>query len=90
MKYSSGGFHPHLVLMTLLDSILLNLIQFKTSLECVELEGCFSPKEFDAWEQYAQETRKLMSKEFGLELLPGNFKDKLQMEKEVSPLNFQY
>jgi len=90
LKYTSGGFNLHLVLMGIFDSVMLMFLQFKTSLECYELEGCYYPKQFTNWQDYAQETRKLMAQEFDLKILPGTFKEKIQMEKECTPLAFEY
>ena len=79
-----------MVLISLMDSILINFMQFKMSLDYYELEGCFYPKKFTTWEEFAKETRLMMAREFDLKILPGSFKDKIQMEKEVTPLKFEY
>lgn len=89
LKYKSNGYHLNLNMASIFDSFILLLLQFKTSLTCYELEGCFYPKEFTTWQEYAEETRKFMADEFNLQIYPGNFKDKLQMEKECSPLLFE-
>lgn len=90
LKYSSSNYNPNMVLISLMDSILMNCLQFKIRLEYYELEGCFYPKEFTNWEDFASNVRNLMADEFNLKVHHGTFRDKLAMENEVSPLRFEY
>ena len=90
LKYSAANFESNLNLISLWDSVILNFLQLKVSLECVELEGCLVPREFTTWEQFSEEARKLMSEVFGVPLIEGTFRDKLEFEEIVSPLQFKY
>jgi hypothetical protein len=88
LNYISNGFHPCLNLIHISDCIFLNFMNVKIDLEYTELEGCFTPKKMKDWQEFAEETRILMSKEFNMELYSGNIKDKIKFNETVSPLKF--
>ena len=89
IKYEAKA-HPNLNLMSVGDTMLLCLFQWRIKVTYTEIEGNFRPKNFTTWEEYAEETRKLMGKTFNVKLYKGHIKEKMQMEKEVSTIKYYY
>ena len=92
LNYSyKSRFYDHVLnLVSVADAIWLVACQWNFDMTITELEGNYRPKTFTTWEEYAEETRKLMGEVFDMELMPGNMKDKMAMEKKVSPLKYYY
>lgn len=89
-SYKSRFYDHVLNLVSVADAIWLVACQWNFDMTITELEGNYRPKTFTTWEEYAEETRKLMGEVFDMELMPGNMKDKMAMEKKVSPLKYYY
>ena len=90
LRYSSNCFHPNLNLFSTADCAFMNFLNFKVDLEYTEVEGCLKPFEIKDWIEYAEETRKLMAKEFRMELYHGNVKEKMEFGKKMSTVEFKF
>lgn len=90
IKYEQGGFHPNANMLMMSDLYILLMLQPIQKVTLYELENCFYPKEFTDWKDFAEGVRELISKEFNVKKLPGNIKDQIAAEKELTPFNFKY
>ena len=90
IQYESNGFHPNFNFMPIIDFLLLSALQWKIKTTMTEIDGNFIPKKFTNWQEFAEESRKLMSKTMGLKIIKGNYKDYFEFEKKVSDHTFQY
>ena len=88
IKYESPNFYPCLNFMPVFDFLRVAGFQWKYKVTLSEIEGNFYPKKFTTWEEFAEETRKLMGKAFKTPLLKGKFKDYFEFEKKVSPFKY--
>ena len=64
------------------------ILQRDLDMTITELDSNYNPKRFTTWEEYAEENRKMMGEVFEMQLMPRNMKDKMAMEKKVSPLKY--
>jgi hypothetical protein len=85
IEYKNSKFNPTLNFISLLDCYFMCFSQFKQTLIFTELEGCYYPKEFTDWQDFARETKLLMCLEFGLDDYSGTYKQKMQYEKTHCP-----
>ena len=89
LEYKYNYFNPTLNFISLLDNYMMYFSQYKTSLTFTELEGCYYPKNFTNWQDFAKETKLLMCLEFGLDDFKGTYKEKMNFEKTHCPEWYQ-
>ena len=85
LKYKYDFLDPSLNCMSMTDSIFLFFCQYRHRIEYTELKGCYYPKEFTNWEQFAKEAKLLMCLELDFEDFPGGYRDLMAFEKKHIP-----
>lgn len=74
--------------MSITDNVTLTLLSWHTSLYYTELDGTFYPVNFSGWEDFATETRLLMSREFDMELSDITYQERQKFESENTPKGY--
>lgn len=82
LKYDYDFLDPSLNCLSMTDSVFLFLCQYRHRVEFTQLEGCYYPKEFTTWQDFATETKLLMCLELDFEDFSGDYKDLLEFEKK--------
>ena len=90
IKYKSSNVDAVMNLIDTTENVFLMMLQWWVDVEFLDVEGSFYPKKFNGWEEYAEETRKLMGKAFGMKLIRGSIQEKMQMERELCPYQYKY
>lgn len=84
------GFHPNSNMMPMQDLLTAMTTQLWQNAELTEVEGCFYPKKFTDWNEYAAEAKQLMCKELGFKDFTGRMRDQIQFDKDVTPFKMKY
>lgn len=85
IEYRNSEFNPTLNFISMFHSYLIFFSQLRQKLVFTELEGCYYPKEFTNWQDFAREAKLLMCLEFGLDDYTTTYKEKVEYEKTHCP-----
>jgi hypothetical protein len=85
IKYKYDFLDPSLNCMSMADSIFLFFCQYRHRIEYTQIKGCFYPKKFNGWEEFAKETKLLMCLELDFNDYPGGYRDLMAFEKKNIP-----
>lgn len=85
VTYKYDFFDPSLNFITMLDNLFLFFCQYRHRIEYTQIKGCFYPKNFTSWNEFAKETKLLMCLELDLNDFKGGYKDMIEFEKKYKP-----
>lgn len=85
IKYKYDFVDPSLNCISMADSIFLFFCQYRHRIEFTQLKGCYFPKKFTNWQDFAKETKLLMCLELDFYDFNGNYKDMMAFEKKHMP-----
>ena len=85
IKYKYDFLAPTLNCMPMSDSIFLFFCQYRHRIEFTQINGCFYPKKFTTWQEFAKEAKLLMCVELDLNDYNGGYRDLMEFEKKHMP-----
>jgi lysophosphatidylcholine acyltransferase/lyso-PAF acetyltransferase len=88
IEYGKRFFDQNLNFLSVTDNVVLTALQFYNTLTYTELDGSYYPTTFTGWEEFAKETRLLMSREFNMELSDITYAERQKFEKDNTPKGY--
>ena len=89
IEYKISRFHPGISFISVIDTLILMLLQYRQRVTVKTLQGTYYPTQFTNWENFAKEAKILMCKSFKVKDFKGSFEKKNKYEKAYTPLDYK-